>query len=107
MAKVVGVNDDELSKLLIKITDYSGQLRKLFNDIQDLAEASKSYARFKPMDDWRNGIVSLKSDCDTVINNLSTYKSDLVKIKMLHQDEITNLSKKIRSIAINKGVEHK
>lgn len=107
MAKnTVAVNDAEINKLMLKITDYSGRLRKLFNDIQDLADDSSSYCDCSALNKWRNNIRQLKDDCDNVIKNLSSYKNDLAKIKMLHYDEMVELSRKIQSKTIVNGTEH-
>lgn len=103
---LVAVNEDEINKLMLKITDYSGRLRKLFNDIQDLADDSSSGSDCTALNKWRSNIRQLKDDCDNVIKNLSSYKTDLAKIKMLHYDEMVELSRKIRSNAIVKGTEH-
>ena len=103
---IVAVNDDEINKLLIKITDYSGRLRKLFNEIQDLADDSSSYSDCAAINKWRNNIKMLKDDCDNVIKNLFSYKNDLTKVKMLHYDEMVELSRKIQSKAVVKGKEH-
>lgn len=107
MAKeIVAVNEDEINKMMLKITDYSGRLRKLFNEIQDLADDSSSDADCSALNIWRNNIKMLKDDCDNVIKNLSSYKDDLSKVKMLHHDEMVELSRKIQSKAVVKGKEH-
>ena len=107
MAKnIVAVNDDEINKLMLKITDYSGRLRRLFNDIQDLSDDSSLYSACTALNKWRSNIRQLKDDCDNVIKNLSSYKSDLARIKMLHYDEMVELSRKIQSKAVVRGTEH-
>lgn len=102
---ISGINEDEIDKLILKISDNSSRIRKLFNEIFDIAEDSIVYSNFKPMNSWRNNIKLLKDDCNIVINDLLTSKSNLQNIKMLYNDKMVELSKRIKSKAIVKIAE--
>lgn len=102
----VAVNENEINSIILKITDCSDNLRRLFNDILDLAQESSSYSECTALNKWRSNVSQLKDDFNNVIANLSSYKDDLVKVKMLHYDEMVDLSRKIQSKAVVKGKEY-
>lgn len=102
----VAVNENEINSMILNITNSSDTLRRLFNEIFDLAESSSSCCDCTAINIWKSNISQLKDDCNNVINNLSSYKDDLVKIKMLHYDEMVELSRKIQSKAIVENEEY-
>ncbi len=102
----VAIDENEINSQILNITNASDNLRKLFNEIFDLAEDSLAYSNCTALNKWRSNISQLKDDCNNVINNLSSYKEDLVRIKMLHYDEMVELSRKIQSKTVVEGKEH-
>ena len=72
----VAIDENEINSQILNITNASDNLRKLFNEIFDLAEDSLAYSNCTALNKWRSNISQLKDDCNNVINNLSSYKSD-------------------------------
>lgn len=99
--QVIAFDEDEINIIRREIKESYYDLKRIFNEIQDLADDSKVYSDFSEMDKWRKNIACLKKDCNELLSIISGYQSSLKKTSAAYDDFMIDLSKKIETKTVD------
>lgn len=99
---VIGINVDEINKLMLEISDISSNINIIFNKINELVEETKSYYVCSTASVMRNKYAMFNDNFRIIVNNIMTYNKDLVRLKRKYDQGMDNLSQEIhkKTIAI-------
>ena len=99
---VIGINVDEINKLMLEISDISSNINIIFNKINELVEETKSYYVCSTASVMRNKYAMFNNNFRIIVNNIMTYNKDLVRLKRKYDQGMDNLSQEIhkKTIAI-------
>lgn len=99
---VIGINVDEINKLMLEISDISSNINIIFNKINELVEETKSYYVCSTASVMRNKYAMFNDNFRIIVNNIMTYNKDLVRLKRKYDQGMDNLSREIhkKTIAI-------
>lgn len=93
MEDLISINEEGLDKLAIDIYDYSERINNIFNQIDDLMFQSKTCFDCYVCDEIYEKYSELKASIDNVKTNISSYSTDLIKVKISfrnHADVLLN-----------------
>lgn len=77
MNNIIGINEQNLKKLILEIYDYRDKMSKIFDSMQTLIFNTKDYYIGQDGDALRSEFAKISSNFDTVLNNVKSYGSDL------------------------------
>lgn len=102
---VSGINEGRLDKLALDLLGYIEKINNTLNQISEVVEDTKNYFDSSIANSYRNKYDLFKTNYNVVKKNLSSYSSDLTKVKFKYKGMATNLqttiNKEITKIDIN------
>lgn len=96
MEDLISINEDGLDKLALNIYDYSEKINNIFNQIDDLMVQSKDYFDCQLNNDIRIKYQNIKDSIKNVKSNISSYSTDLIKVKNAFRNNAEIIANDIR-----------
>ena len=92
MEDLISINEEGLDKLALNIYDYSERINNIFNQIDDLMVQSKEYFDCQVNNDIYIKYQNIKDSIKNVKLNISSYSSDLIKVKNVFRNNAQIIS---------------
>ncbi len=96
---IVAINEQQINKLILDISDCSNRIKIILNKINDLVLETRSYYNCTSADKLRAKYELFSSNYNTIIQNLMSYGNDFSLLKKKCALNMDDLSVKIRKDA--------
>jgi len=101
MEDLIAINEEGLDKLALSIYDYSERINNIFNQIDDLIIQSKEYFDCQLNNDMYIKYQSIIDSIKNVKLNISSYSTDLIKVKNSFRNDAQMISADIKKQTSN------
>ena len=90
--KVLSINEEGIDRLVLDLYDHFEKINSILNQINDLIYDSKNYFNCPANDELVKQYSEMKLNIDNFKDNVSSYSTDLIKVKNKFRQKSSELS---------------
>ena len=87
----VAINENEINKLILEISDCADEVGRIFTKINDLVSETKDYYDCACATNLRKKYSLFNDNYKIILSNIRSYKTDLSNLKKKYQLGISDL----------------
>jgi len=91
----IGINIDNIDKLILDIYDYAEKINKTLNQISSVVDQTKLFYKCDVAADYRNKFLNFKTNFNVINKNVKSYADDLIKLKNKYKLVDENVTKSV------------
>lgn len=96
---LISINESRLDRLVLDIGDHLEKINNILNQINDLILDSKNYFASPVNNKMISVYESMKLNINNFKFNVSTYSSDLIKVKVSFKQKASDIAQQVRDKA--------
>lgn len=96
MEDLISINEESMDRLVLNLCDYSERINNILNQINDLMNYSSNYFKGQQSNEIIKKYNNLQTSIVNIKYNISSYSSDLIKVKNKFRNTASNISRDVR-----------
>jgi len=93
---LISINEEGIDRLVLDLYDHFEKINNILNQINDLIYDSKNYFNCSANDELLKNYSEMKVNIDNFKANVSSYSSDLIKVKNKFRQKDSDISSTVR-----------